>query len=126
LLPSADGLPLIGKIDRVDEHPDFGWRALDYKTSATPKSPASMHVGRKGWKDLQLPLYSVLLESIGIAVSGTQLGYLNLSPDRNAQPLMMAKWTDVELADAKSKAEEIVGSIQSGALLDAVREELQP
>lgn len=126
LLPSADGLPLIGKIDRVDEHPDFGWRALDYKTSANPKSPASMHVGRKGWKDLQLPLYSVLLESIGIAVSGTQLGYLNLSPDRNAQPLMMAKWTDVELADAKSKAEEIVGSIQSGALLDAVREELQP
>ena len=124
LLPSDGGLPLTGRIDRVDEHPELGWRALDYKTAVHPKSPKSMHFGRKGWKDLQLPLYSVLLETIGISVPGTRLGYIYLSPDRNAKPLMMAKWTADELADARSKAEEIVGSIQRGELLDDVRREL--
>jgi ATP-dependent helicase/nuclease subunit B len=64
------GLPIIGRIDRVDVHEGTGQRRiLDYKTSAKRRSARSQHFdsapGKREpvqWRDLQLPLYRALAE----------------------------------------------------------------
>ena len=52
-------LNLIGRIDRVDFHPETNrWAIWDYKTSDKAKAPVTAHWSKKdGWIDLQLPLY---------------------------------------------------------------------
>jgi ATP-dependent helicase/nuclease subunit B len=72
-----------GRIDRVDTHPEFGVRVLDYKTSETATEPARAHLARHTrplphvldaalldvegkpmrWTDLQLPLYVLALRN---------------------------------------------------------------
>ncbi|MGA0368991.1 MAG: PD-(D/E)XK nuclease family protein, partial [Kiritimatiellia bacterium] len=67
------GIPIHGTLDRVDVHPEKGYRIIDYKTHDQPEPPAKTHLGppREGresiqlelgdrtrqWIDLQLPLY---------------------------------------------------------------------
>jgi len=101
------GLPITANIDRVDYHPDYGLRILDYKTYSQPKTPAKSHlgphrsrphlpeadleilVGKKGtlkqrsWIDLQLPLYAWLAGRIWEkkAEKGIEVGYFLLPPD---------------------------------------------
>jgi ATP-dependent helicase/nuclease subunit B len=89
----CNGVEVVGKVDRIDRHPERGLRILDYKTSDSPDKPAAAHLGlpREGreriqvevdgkhrqWKNLQLPLYRWLTaptypdESIEVA-------YINL------------------------------------------------
>lgn len=76
------GLPVRGKIDRVERHSETGRiRVMDYKTYTSVKTPAQTHFGprladewltgatiqvggkSKRWADLQLPVYRWLLES---------------------------------------------------------------
>jgi len=69
---------IVGKIDRIDIR-DGVIRIIDYKTTDTPKKPLEAHVKNanddtlecayfesagkeKGWIDLQLPLYYILLD----------------------------------------------------------------
>ncbi len=80
---------LRGKIDRIDLHPERGWRVIDYKTSAKAQAPLAAHYGERSgqWRDLQLPLYLQLLSAIGdtgdarIIPGETDLVYFNLPPD---------------------------------------------
>ncbi|MCC5849984.1 MAG: PD-(D/E)XK nuclease family protein [Verrucomicrobia bacterium] len=75
-----NGMKVVGKIDRVDRHPEKGLRIIDYKTSDSPSSPKEAHLGGrkseyealwtedekgkpKQWTDLQLPLYRWLAET---------------------------------------------------------------
>lgn len=75
------GIQVTGRVDRLDHHPDHGWRIIDYKTGRKRIAPAEQHLGgrspeprpawqfvevpkrgrrrggRKRWLDLQLPLY---------------------------------------------------------------------
>lgn len=67
------GVMICGVIDRIDVHPEKGYRIIDYKTHDQPEPPAKTHFGTpregreliqlqvgkktKQWKDLQLPLY---------------------------------------------------------------------
>ena len=71
-------LPISGTVDRVDRHEEDGTiRLLDYKTTDTPKPPATVHLAtvrehtpgpaivsvggkERAWADLQLPLYAKL------------------------------------------------------------------
>lgn len=87
------GITVSGKLDRIDQHEDGRYRVLDYKSADTPLDPAAAHLARatgdepdfmcvevdgwlKRWKDLQLPLYRMLLESeYGPDV---ECGYFNL------------------------------------------------
>ncbi|WFB37270.1 PD-(D/E)XK nuclease family protein [Kiritimatiellota bacterium B12222] len=69
----CQGITIVGKIDRIDVHPELGFRIIDYKSSDSPKAPVQTHLGTpregresiqlefknktKQWTNLQLPLY---------------------------------------------------------------------
>jgi ATP-dependent helicase/nuclease subunit B len=73
----CQGVEIVGKVDRIDRHPEKGLRILDYKTSDSPVDPQKAHTGtpRPGresiqfeldgrtrqWTNLQLPLYRWLV-----------------------------------------------------------------
>lgn len=63
------------RADRIDRSDDGGLVVLDFKTSATPKSPSLWNGERP--KDPQLPLYLALLESRGERVDG--IAFANLA-----------------------------------------------
>ena len=71
---------------------------------------------------MQLPLYTVLLRTLGIDVPGTQLAYMNLPPGPTKSGLALADWTEDEIAWAIEYAEELTGDVQSGALMETLRE----
>jgi ATP-dependent helicase/DNAse subunit B len=117
------GLRLIGRIDRIDRNDGTGeWRALDYKTSADAKSPASMHLKSDGsWKDLQLPLYATLLRSLPaeafgerVSVAPSGLGYINLAPHAERSEFAFLKCTDEQMESAQAEASRVVGCILAG------------
>jgi hypothetical protein len=128
-LPAQDGLFLTGRIDRVDLHlPSGRFRALDYKSSSSADPPLKTHVrgGKRKkstnaieWKDLQLPLYRVLLRSmpVPIVVGSADLGYFNLAPSAEKSEIAMlgpGVVTDADLDAAEALAVELVGRIQRG------------
>lgn len=91
-----------GRIDRIDRHPERGWRILDYKTSKKGEPPDATHWAKRRsvapeeewkrvagtdscvWTDLQLPLYVAALAAgfVRGAAPGAnepiQAGYFNL------------------------------------------------
>jgi ATP-dependent helicase/nuclease subunit B len=113
-------LRLTGRIDRVDLHPEHGHAALDYKTSSEAPDPDRSHRRRDGrWIDLQLPLYRVLLRSIGIAVAPTRLGYFALPSNPDAAGLRMAHgWDEAVVSDAEEEARRIARLIEAGQFDD--------
>jgi hypothetical protein len=104
------------------------FRAVDYKTSATADPPTKVHVrggkrkkstGMIDWKDLQLPLYRVLLRSMPepVVVGPDELGYINLAPSAEKSGFAMFDPKVVlehDLDAAEELAIEIVGKIQRG------------
>lgn len=69
-----DGMPVRGVIDRIDRHRESGrLRLIDYKTSESACDPLKYHLGtakgareyalegKGAWKNLQLPLYRMML-----------------------------------------------------------------
>jgi len=121
--PVEEGLPLHGKIDRVDVHEDYGFQALDYKTGATASGAKASHwSSRGGWVDLQLPLYRALLRSIGTTVPASGLGYVLIPAASENCRFDLADWTEVDLEEAEAEASKIVRIITRGELLDRVAE----
>ncbi len=79
---------LKGKMDRIDWHPQFGWRVIDYKTANKAVTPAKAHFNNAGWKDLQLPLYLKLLPALDLPhgpadPERTELVYFNLPEEQD-------------------------------------------
>ncbi len=75
LTDTLGGVPLRGRIDRLDRHVSGAYRVLDYKTREKSKTPAQSHLRKSRedtpewqkvviddkeyeWVDLQLPLYA--------------------------------------------------------------------
>lgn len=110
------GIALVGRIDRVDVNEAGERVALDYKTSAEAESPEAHHRTPDGtWQDLQLPLYALLLRSIGIAVRPDRLGYFALPSNPDGTAILLAeRWDDAFQADAESEAERIAAEIAAG------------
>ena len=91
-----DGVEVRGRVDRIDRHRETGViRILDYKSSDTADTPGKAHwgaplddaepysllqvgKGQKRWRDLQLPLYQLMLAPDWDFSSGVELGYFNL------------------------------------------------
>ena len=113
-----DPFTITGRIDRIDHHPDFGYRILDYKTGDNAKAPDDNHRakdddGSLGWIDLQLPLYRTLAAA-QIGDAPVQLGYVNLPKALAQTNLYPAEWSDDELGEARDTAVNIVRDIRNG------------
>lgn len=102
---------LAGRVDRIDQHQKTGqYRVLDYKTSERADRPEATHVKKNEWVDLQLPLYRLLVQSLGIQ-SNVQLGYVHLSGDLSAIRESIAKWDRHELDAAEQTARQVAANI---------------
>ncbi|MCP4505540.1 MAG: hypothetical protein GY826_04000 [Fuerstiella sp.] len=102
---------LAGRVDRVDQHQTTRqWRVLDYKTSERAEKPETTHRKKDEWIDLQLPLYRLLVQSLGID-GDVQLGYVHLPGDLSGIGAGIAKWSDVELESAEVTAREVAANI---------------
>ncbi len=100
------GLTVTGRIDRIDQHIETGQvRVLDYKTSEDAKSPEEAHLatwhetapqyarfegGRKPmrWKDLQLPLYSLMAAGRFCPPQTVTPGYFSLPSDPDSADIV--------------------------------------
>ena len=99
-----------GRIDRIDQHIESGeWAILDYKTSREVKKPGSEHRGKNGeWRDLQLPLYRHLGETLGI--TNAQLGYFAI-PTSDECGVWLLEWSLQDHRAADDKIHEVIGDI---------------
>ncbi len=115
----VDGEPFTirGDIDRVDRHPDLGWRIIDYKTQDRGDDPEETHrSGPKSdrqWTDLQLPLYRELARGLGCG-GVIELGYVSLPRDVGGVGWLPAGWSEAELDGAVERAREIVRQVRAG------------
>ena len=116
----STSIRLTGRIDRVDWHPDAGYAALDYKTSAEPADPGPQHRSARGrWIDLQLPLYRVLLRSMEIEVPPHRLGYVALPSNPSLTGMRMATaWDEAFTDEAEAEAARIARLVESGDFTD--------
>jgi ATP-dependent helicase/nuclease subunit B len=126
------GLPIRGRIDRIDRHSESGRiRILDYKTSDTLQKPDEAHLGsvleeipdymrisvdgkEKRWVDLQLPLYRILLPEKAYSGSRIELGYFNLPKAIDETGVVIWEALDADLLEsARVCAESIVEDIRN-------------
>lgn len=135
------GLALTGTMDRVDSHPEFGLRILDYKTFSQRKSPAMSHIGpsntkvhlpeadlqistktgkiqQRSWIDLQLPLYDWMARQIWPedAAKGVSVGYFLLPAETEMETnaLEIFDLTDAMRSSALSCATRIASLVRHG------------
>jgi len=129
------GLPVRGKIDRIDRNELTGEvRVIDYKTSDKPVNPADAHVrgpkrsedtealpefarflsggGEAIWVDLQLPLYlEAVAEEFGHAVA---CGYFNLPKAAGETGVLVWEGYDAEVQAAAMRcARGVVEAVQA-------------
>ncbi len=81
----VDGEPMKvrGRIDRIDRNEQTGaWAVWDYKTSEAHTKPRSAHINGGGeWRDLQLPLYCLMVKELTGKDYPDELGYISLCRD---------------------------------------------
>ena len=112
-------LNLIGRIDRIDYHPDTKrWAIWDYKTSDKAKAPVTAHWTKKdGWIDLQLPLYRHIAPAIeprpeGGRISGDlTLGYISLPKQAADAGFYQANFSEAQFAEADQLANDIATAV---------------
>ncbi len=127
---SVDGQGVSMQIDRVDRHPEKGWRVLDYKTSARAETPRAAHLrraserrrnfgpvmaGARGaeevWKGVQVPLYAAFVRE-WLGLEGLPaIGYVNLPAALNDVGFVM--WEDFS-EEAMGVALEWVRGVVAG------------
>lgn len=112
LIGSNEQLCLIGRIDRMDYHAETGrWAIWDYKTSDKATSPWNAHINKKkGWINLQLPLYRHIGKKFGIT-SEPIVGYINLPKDLKEIGFYEAKFTQEQLDEADQLADDVASQI---------------
>lgn len=115
MLGEGKQLRLIGRIDRIDFHPESGqWAIWDYKTSDSAKNPLQVHWSRKhGWQDLQLPLYRAIGEKLGVTGVPT-LGYITLPKQATSAGFHVAKFSPELLEEADQVAAGIATRVAEG------------
>ncbi|MEI6024879.1 MAG: PD-(D/E)XK nuclease family protein, partial [Phycisphaerales bacterium] len=121
------------RVDRIDYHPNHGWRIIDYKSSdggyVVQGTGAKVVRGDK-WIDLQLPLYKFLLPQIAgahveladmaqAASDAIEVGVLSV-PASNLDPVWCPLQTTIEGAIAEAK--RIVREIRAGNFPDSGRD----
>ena len=116
-IPGDAPMRVTGRIDRIDYHPDLGWRLIDFKSSDSGTSPDKAH--RKGdrWIDLQLPLYRGLhAAQLPGAPDAADIatGYFLVGADPAKIGFTPSKRIDELQQDAMDAAVEVVRDIRLG------------
>ncbi len=121
--------PIKFRVDRIDYHPEHGWRIIDYKSSdggfVVQGKAAKVLRGDK-WLDLQLPLYKLLLPQIAehhdalvnLATATSdkiEVGVLSV-PASNLEPAWCPLIGSIDSAIAEAK--RIVREIRAGVFPD--------
>lgn len=126
------GVTIVGKIDRIDIHPDLGVHIIDYKTHDTPEPPEKMHLStpREGrdsiqfvyknktrqWSNVQLPLYRWLCEESPLidATRPMRVSYFNLP--KSVDKTKLETWeAEPDLApEARRTLDTLLDLIQQG------------
>ena len=116
VMPGQRQLPLRGRIDRIDFHPDRGWLALDYKTGGKAKEAAiSRRKKDDPWTDLQLPLYrDLLLNQSGEYPGEIGVGLVNLPEEAENDGFRLADWNKDVFDSAEQKAAQIAQLVIRG------------
>lgn len=106
---------LVGRIDRIDFHPQSGqWAIWDYKTSENAKKPLSVHWNAKqGWMDLQLPLYRKIAAKLGVT-GKPSVGYISIPKQAAECGFHVADFDDQLLKSADQIADEIATKVAEG------------
>lgn len=132
----VDGAPvfLSGRIDRIDRHRETGaWTVFDYKTGDAGTNLSTVRARTGEWKDLQLPLYRVLLQDLHLPGEvqveppgpGVQLhlGYLPLPKDAGPVKEVIPNWTEEDLASAEETARDVIRRLRrdGGVAFDRLR-----
>lgn len=116
----VDGEPveIVGRIDRVDLHPEHGYLLLDYKTGDRAVKAASARAARSGvWNDLQLPLYREIARrrrDLFRPETPVGTGLVRLSKQIGARALSLGTWCDEDYADALEAARDVVRAMRHG------------
>lgn len=128
-----NGMKVTGTIDRIDRHRGTGHiRVIDYKTSDRNDTPAASHFGaaRAGtpdyaivtvggraqrWKDLQLPVYLLLLRDTPELAGNVSAAYFTLP--KAVTDTGMKPWDELDerlLQSAANCCAEIIERLQAG------------
>ncbi len=114
-----DGMVLTGRIDRIDVSVDGKqWRVIDYKTGDSGESPKRAHGKPGAWKDLQLPLYRYMVESLAPPGASISVGYVTLGKQERDELFEELELDERSYVDAMARAREIVASVRAGAFDD--------
>ncbi len=113
--PPGAEVPLIGRVDRIDRHPEKGYAILDIKTGDKAKNPETEHRSRDGaWRNLQLPLYTLLAQEL-TGKEPVRVGYFSVGKDPESVRIQCAQWDGPTIDEAIEHGRQIVGQIQAGA-----------
>lgn len=136
---TLDGIPVVGRMDRIDRAPDGALRVLDYKTSAGGTDPAKAHwtahrgdtggwpawrlFERRGrlhrWNDLQLPLYLLAARQLHPEATRIDAGYFLVPEEPDGTGIELIGLSDEDLAAAWRCAEGILSELSSGRIAPA-------
>lgn len=114
----GEDIELRGRIDRLDRHRDGQLAVIDYKVrdSATGDhlDPRKAHLNKHGWKDLQLPLYDMLIRRDAKleATASVESAFLNLTPEGCSYREVI--WSPEEREGALEVARSVVREIREG------------
>lgn len=114
-----DGKPMTihGRIDRIDFHQAEGRYAVwDYKTGDRAGKPKEAHLKANGtWADWQLPLYGLLIQTLGLKnLNQVQFGYILLPKNPNDTQFIVADFTEDQHKAALESAKDLARNVMKG------------
>lgn len=114
-----DNKPMIvhGRIDRIDFHEAQGRYAVwDYKTGDRAGKPTEAHLKQNGtWTDWQLPLYGLLIRTLGIKdLSQVQFGYILLPKNPIDTQFIVADFSEEQHKAALESAKALARNVMNG------------
>jgi RecB family exonuclease len=114
----GEGVDLVGRIDRIDQHEDGRWAILDYKFGEKAKYPKTEHMRGGAWVNVQLPLYALLAREV-IGDTHPELGYFNLAATESDSCIKLAKeFDEAALDEALDAARQVVREVREQLSLD--------
>lgn len=106
---------LKGRIDRIDYNAGLDeYVVLDFKSAERAASPASAFSKKRGWLDLQLPIYSFYCErafSTELKEKKVHLALLPISSRDESLSAKFAKWDDEKFQSAREAMHAAVEGI---------------